>query len=200
VLVDVVVAAALHELDGPRVPGSTFVSGTAPFASMVTAVRDAWTTDAMLQATAAFESHSMVMHEDVWAPGPLGRLLAVPCAFDRMTSGQGEQRYAPDQAMRSISNSAGLRFDARVVRLFTATLGVYPIGSAVRLNTGETAIVLEVPREARAYSRPVVKIIRNEHGPCDQVVDLAADPQQRHVVASVDALQEDLNPTAFLLA
>lgn len=199
-LIDVVVAAALHELMRPEGRGEHLLATSTPFQSMMAAVRDSFSVDAMMQGATAFEAHMPAMHTGVWAPGPLGKLIAVPCAFDRLTSGKTERALAPDQALRAIHAEVGKRFDARIVKLFTATVGVFPIGSVVRLSTGDLAVVLEVPREARQFSRPVVKIIRNASGPCDIVVDLSVDQSGGYVVESVDETTEQVNPTSFLLA
>lgn len=200
VLVDVVTAAAAHEFEGAVGPGQAFMSGMAPFQALLTTVRDGLTEEGMLQGIAALESRAMVAMDPAWTPSGLGRLVAVPCAFDRLTSGRDGPRLAPDQAMRSLVTESGLRFDPRVVRLFIATVGVYPIGSAVRLSSGELAVILAVPASARAYAQPVVKIVRGEAGTSGQLCDLSVDPQQRTVVACVDMIEEDLNPTSFLLA
>lgn len=193
-LIDLGVNAALHELPAPA--GEPPLP---PFQSLLISVRDGFTVDARLQATTAMESQ-IPLHVGTWTPGPLGRLISVPCAFDRLTSGRDGRVLAPDQALRALHAESGTRFDPAVIKLFTATVGVFPIGSMVRLTNGDTAVVLEVPRNAQHFARPIVKVVRNAAGRCDVVVDLSLDPEGPAVAESIEELKAELNPTAFLLA
>lgn len=204
-LIDVVMAAAFHDLG--RVSQSAGAShgerwiSQVPFDSMLLAVRDGFSPEATIQATAAWEVGVPVKHADVWSPSLLGRLIAVPCAFELLTSPPAPARgLPPDQALRVISDGVGRQYDARVVKLFTGTVGVFPVGSTVRLTNGAIAVVLDVPRDAHAFNRPLVKIVRDETGPCDVLLDLATDPAGLAVVAAVDPVDEQVNPTHFLLA
>ncbi len=157
--------------------------------------------EAMVQASAAFEAGLPPHSHQVWNPGALGRLIAVPCRFDLLTGGKPPRRpLAPDQALRMIQDQAGVKFDPLVVRLFVQTVGLFPVGTTVRLSGGQLAIVLEVPHEAVNFARPVVKVVRDEAGPADYTLDLANDPGGATIVASVDAVDEGVNPPHFLLS
>jgi len=61
------------------------------------------------------------------------------------------------------------------VRLFVQTIGLFPVGTTVRLTTGQLAIVLEVPKDAVNFGRPVVKSSRTTRA-VDYTLDLANDP------------------------
>lgn len=157
-------------------------------------------TEALVQAAVAFEVALPAWQTGPLSPGVLARLIAVPCAFDLLTSARPPRRpVAPDQALRVLHDQSGTRFDPRVVRLFTATIGLYPVGTTVRLSGGQLAIVVEVPLEARDFLKPVVKVIRDESGAVDRTVDLAHEPGL-HITGSVDAVEQGVNPPHFLLA
>ncbi|HMC36722.1 MAG TPA: hypothetical protein VKK30_02515, partial [Actinomycetota bacterium] len=70
------------------------------------------------------------------------------------------------QALNVIQAAAGRGYDPRVVRVFVRTLGLFPIGSLVRLTTGETGVV--VRNHDRLLARPVVRLI----------LDAAGDPAE----------------------
>jgi hypothetical protein len=75
-----------------------------------------------------------------------------------------------NQAMKNLLSDNSHRFDPNILKAFTLTLGLYPIGSIVCLNNGIIARVTEV--RAPAPLRPKVQVIvdeqkqvfRNEHG------------------------------------
>ena len=61
------------------------------------------------------------------------------------------------------------------VKALLRAVGLYPVGSAVRLSTGETARVIAA--SADAYDRPVVSVVRSPSGLAPRarrVMDLSA--------------------------
>lgn len=208
-MVDLAQAALLHDLArfdiataGADIEARRHLSLQLPTRSMLAVTTLAFTREAMLAATSAFESALPVGAEDpLFRPGAAARLIAVPSFFSRLTTPQPPRRaFAPDQALHMLRRRAGTWFDADVVSLFIATVGLFPVGTTVRLTSGELAVVLQVPTDPSNGARPVVKIFRNAAGaPVDAMVDLAKDPSQRAVVESVE-LVETANPMPFLLA
>ncbi|HNH50267.1 MAG TPA: hypothetical protein PKY30_24745, partial [Myxococcota bacterium] len=63
--------------------------------------------------------------------------------------------------------------------VFNRVIGRYPLGSAVRLSSGELAVILHSASDPSRADRPVVRIVRDPAGrPLGRVVDLATDPRQ----------------------
>jgi hypothetical protein len=131
-----------------------------------------------------------------------GHLIAVPCVFDRLTRPRPPRKaLLPDHALRVLYNQVNLRFDERIVRLFAAMMGLYPVGSTVKLTSGELALVVQVSGEPAAFAKPRVKIFRTAQGaPADVLVDLMAPGEKRGIVSSVDPSEIQLNVPQFLLA
>jgi HD-GYP domain-containing protein (c-di-GMP phosphodiesterase class II) len=91
--------------------------------------------------------------------------------------------------------------DGTLVQQFVQVVGVYPVGSCVVLNTGETAIVKQFNHQAPI--RPLVVLITDEVGhhrstPLD--LDLAAElRQQKQTIASIlDPVTLGIDPRAYL--
>lgn len=82
------------------------------------------------------------------------------------------------------------KLDRRFIRSLLAAISLFPVGSWVRLNTGETARVLQA--KENLYTKPVVVILYDaEENPCKPLrVDLEKDPN-REVVAAVKRESED---------
>ncbi|MEW6435364.1 MAG: HD domain-containing protein [Myxococcota bacterium] len=197
-MLDLVVAALLHDI-GRAVPGPSEPLAVAKRTLVRLSVPPA-SEEGLLQAATAFELGLSANQRGVWAPGPAARLIAVPCAFDLLTSPTtGEKPLAPDQAVRTIREQSGVRFDPFAVDLFTATVGLFPVGSTVRLTGGQLAVVLEVPANSGSFARPVVKVIRENGANVDYVLDLSKEPDNA-IAASVAPEEEGVNPPHFLLA
>lgn len=63
----------------------------------------------------------------------------------------------PPEAIQIIYSQSGKKFDPRVVNHFIKTIGIFPIGSLVKLNNEQTALVIAFSDED--LLKPIVKII-----------------------------------------
>ncbi len=132
--------------------------------------------------------------------GVLARFIAVPCAFHRMVAPpKGQRPLSPDMAVAAIVDGAGVTFDPAVARLFASVVGLYPVGTTVRLNNGALAVVVGLSPRASSGGLPVVKIIQEgPHSPVDTVLDLST--MGSLTITGAIAVEEEVeNPLHFLL-
>jgi HD-GYP domain-containing protein (c-di-GMP phosphodiesterase class II) len=107
-------------------------------------------------------------------PSMPARIVAITDAFDALTS-KRSYRQAEDrrQALNILQAAGGQRYDPRVLRAFARLLGMFPIGSLVRVSSGEIGMV--VRNHEQLLARPVVRLLLDSEGlPTDAVeVDLS---------------------------
>lgn len=133
-------------------------------------------------------------------PSMAARCVSVACAFDRLIlPGPGALGVRPDQAMRLLVEHSGTRFDKKAVRLLASIVGVYPVGSLVRLSGGQIAVVVSAPRDPNLASRPTVRVVEEKGADASYLIELEREPNLA-IVEALDARQERLNVTHFLLA
>jgi HD-GYP domain-containing protein (c-di-GMP phosphodiesterase class II) len=95
--------------------------------------------------------------------GLFSRIVEIADVYDAMTSVRPYQNArTPDQAIRVLVKDMGTAFDPLLVKVFIDMIGFFPIGTLVRLATGELGIVYE-QNEVDAFS-PKVKVIRDPDG------------------------------------
>lgn len=91
------------------------------------------------------------------------RIVSVADAFEAMVS---EKPYRNSMmgyhAMKNLLSDNSRRFDPDALKAFVSIMGIYPIGSIIRLNTGAVARVTEVRGEAPL--RPKIRIMIDENG------------------------------------
>jgi HD-GYP domain-containing protein (c-di-GMP phosphodiesterase class II) len=117
----------------------------------------------------------------------LAQIVGIVDFYDSMVSRRGARpAMIPHDAVRQLF-LAGERgqFEKSLVELMIRSIGVYPVGSLIRLNTGEQAIVIGVNPQQRL--KPLVKVTTDPQGgsyatPIE--VDLAA-PSPDHTVRTV---------------
>jgi putative nucleotidyltransferase with HDIG domain len=135
----------------------------------------------------------------------LGTMLcSISDVYDAMRSQRKYQQAHPsDRILEVLKRSDGAQFDQHLVRRFAQLIGIYPVGNLVRLDTGETAVVIKV--HAPDPQRPQVRVIidgtgkRLEH-PYD--VNLwETDPtsaRPRAISAPLDPAEVGVDPLTIL--
>jgi HD-GYP domain-containing protein (c-di-GMP phosphodiesterase class II) len=91
------------------------------------------------------------------------RIVSVADAFEAMVSHKSYRNSMMGyQAMKNLLSDNSRRFDPDVLKAFIQTMGIYPIGSIVLLNSGAIARVVEV--QGTAPLRPKIRILIDEFG------------------------------------
>ncbi|MDT3699445.1 MAG: HD domain-containing protein [Thermincola sp.] len=107
----------------------------------------------------------------------LSRIVAVADTYDDLTRGLTyKQKYLPHEAMEFLYGTGNIYYDARVIKAFTGNICAYPLGSIVKLSTGETGIVVNVQKTMAP--RPIIKIFydsKNVHLEYPKQVDLSEE-------------------------
>ena len=85
------------------------------------------------------------------------QLAAIVDVYDALTSDRPYHgRVEPYDALRHLYALSGSHFRADLLRAFVRTLGVYPVGTLVRLDNGYLAVVTEVHRDKLLQPRVLV--------------------------------------------
>lgn len=106
----------------------------------------------------------------------LSRIVAVCNVYDEFTGPIAAQRYLPHEAIEYLYGTGDYYFDARVVKAFTTSVSIYPLGSVVKLNTGEIGIVVNVDKNIAP--RPIIKLCydrNNQKIKYPQQIDLSTE-------------------------
>lgn len=100
-----------------------------------------------------------------------GRIVSIADCFDAMTAHRAYRRtpFTPYEALHQIVTKNREKFDPLLLKAFINTVGMYPAGTVVLLDTNEIAVV--VAHNAHDIFRPRVRIVadkerkRLEEGP-----------------------------------
>jgi putative nucleotidyltransferase with HDIG domain len=135
---------------------------------------------------------------------PLVQIVGLVDTYDGMvTSRNGKPALLPHDAIRQlfVLGEKG-RFDKAVVEVAIKALGVYPIGSLIKLNTGESALVTGLNHEHRL--KPKIRIITDAKGQIFSEsigLDLSAEcgsQPARTILRALDPKTEQVNVAAYL--
>lgn len=90
------------------------------------------------------------------------QIVNVCDSFDEMICGIGKERVKVYEAVEYIKNGSGVYFNKDIVEEFLNFTAVYPAGSFVLTNEGETGMVIKQNKEFP--NRPVLQIIKDAEG------------------------------------
>lgn len=142
---------------------------------------------------------------DDWTQGLFARIVTLADCFDAMTASRiyMKRPFTPDAVMRYLFENSGRMFDPDLLRLFVGMVGLYPVGSLVRLESAELALVLEPPADGREVERPKVGIIART-GKGSRIAEVralsggeAVDPRFR-IQAGCHPLDHDVDVDSLL--
>ncbi len=131
------------------------------------------------------------------------RMGAVCDVYDAITSNRPyKNAWDPAGSLARMAQWKG-HFDAQIFQAFVVSLGIYPVGTLVRLHSGRLAVVLD--QNPGRLTQPRVKVFfsTKSNMPVDlRVIDLASETSERIVGREDPAtwgfthLNELWNPTA----
>ncbi len=127
-------------------------------------------------------------------------LTSIADVFDAMRSQRTYQQvFASERVVEVLRRNNGQLFDQHLVRRFVRLIGIYPVGTAVRLDTGHVAVVLRA--NAADAHRPRVRIVAEPDGtrvPRGAELDLwtmaPGTGQPSSIAAPVDAERLGIEP------
>ncbi len=156
----------------------------------------------------AYESQLEFSREDIYPDSVardqrlnvFSRIISLCDQFDTLTwSRPGKAGVTPHESMLTVLERAKGTIDPALMQIFMRTIGLYPTGSLVRLNTRELAVVTEQhPRWDP--ERPMVKIIADSNGkPVKGEEIKLMEDEKRKVVGPEDEVALGINPTAVFM-
>jgi HD-GYP domain-containing protein (c-di-GMP phosphodiesterase class II) len=87
-----------------------------------------------------------------------GRMAAIVDTYDAMTSDRPYRAaMSPSDTLRQLYDESGVQYDPALVAAFVKTVGIYPVGSLVLLESGHLAVVEQLHPENMLV--PIVRVI-----------------------------------------
>ncbi len=119
------------------------------------------------------------------------KMGAVCDVYDAITSNRPYKAgWDPAESLRKMAEWANGHFDPRIFQAFVKSVGIYPIGSLIRLNSGRLGIVIDQSPKSlltpsikvffstRSNSRIKPEIIDLSHPACSEKIASREDPAE----------------------
>jgi HD-GYP domain-containing protein (c-di-GMP phosphodiesterase class II) len=165
-----------------------------------------FTKSALSRIIVAFEHHRTTSGTG-YPPGSrkpdlFSRIVSVADVYDALTTRRPWRKaFRPDVALGMMLRDSGQRFDPALLSAFVNLVGLYPIGTLVRLDTGEMGVVVQGGGEGKRVSRPIVLLLDEKHERA-QTVDLLEEMPdgvyRRTIVGSEDPLVYGIQTSGYV--
>lgn len=124
------------------------------------------------------DQHKLPPDHDDTIYANMGKLITIVDIYDSLTHGiKGNNQRTPYAALQQLYKQAQQGdIDTGILTQLIKLLGVYPVSSAIELESGERGIVIELNKEHPL--KPIIKICYNNHKTPineDLIVDLSAE-------------------------
>jgi putative nucleotidyltransferase with HDIG domain len=138
-------------------------------------------------------------------PHPYSKIITVADVYDAITTIRPYQKpFHPREAMRIMERLSGKVIDPKYFESFVKVLGIYPVGTLVRLDSNEVAVVVETFAEAPL--EPRIRIVFDPEGtplPKPMEIDLSQPDSyeggRKFIVSPVDALLYNVDDTSVFM-
>lgn len=165
-------------------------------------------------AAASFEHH---MNYDFsgypklrvpWSQTVASRIITIADCYDAMTSSRVYRRepMSPANVLKFMFGKSGQAFDPVLLKLFVNCVGIIPIGSLVRLDSGPLAVVIKPSQDKANAERPLVRVITSEDGtPVEDGLELDLTHQdeqgqyQHSILQLVDSAEHHFDTARYFV-
>ncbi|KZZ41868.1 phosphohydrolase [Thalassolituus sp. HI0120] len=129
-----------------------------------------------------------------------GKMVAIADVYDAITADRVYHKgLPPTAALKKLLEWSGTHLEEKLVHRFIRSMGIYPVGSLVKLKSERLAIVQEAGE--RDQRQPIVKVIyhaKSRRYLPVEYIDLARPGVQDEIVQAVDPARWQIRLNDFL--
>lgn len=120
---------------------------------------------------------------------PLSQIITIADAYDALTTLRVyQQPHNPVEAIKVMTNFSGRHFDPTILKAFVNMLGLYPVGTMIRLSSNEIGVVTKLNNDSP--DKPAIKVLFDGSGAAKAEpieIDMAApENKSLNIVATVN--------------
>jgi len=133
----------------------------------------------------------------------ISQIVSLADAYEAITAARVyyRSRTSPDQAIRILLKNRGVLFDPILVKAFVNMIGLFPVGTLVKMDTGEVGLV---SHQTRDLLRPRVLLLsrfdgsERETGADVSLLETAGGKPVRSIIGTIDPNTANINIKQYL--
>lgn len=129
------------------------------------------------------------------------KILRIADTYDALTADRAyrPRSFSPDEALRMMWEKAGVEFDPILLKIFINMMGLYPVGTVLKLDSGELGLVVDYPNESEKTRPQVLLLVDDGQGGLKggEVLNLADKDQK--IIKCLHPSVFGIQPSQFFL-
>ena len=129
--------------------------------------------------------------DDIVQQHPFSEIVAIADSYDAIIASRVYYRAPtpPDQGVRIMMKKRGTAFNAVLVKAFVNMIGIFPIGTLVKIDTGEVGVVMH---QTRDLLRPRILLLEKfdgsekESGTEVSLLEMEGGRYKRTIMGTID--------------
>ncbi|MFA9433955.1 MAG: HD-GYP domain-containing protein [Deltaproteobacteria bacterium] len=137
-----------------------------------------------------------------------GKILRIADTYDALTAERAyrPRAFSPDEALRMMWERVGIEYDPVLLKSFINMMGLYPVGTVLKLDGGELGLVVDYPSESERTRPQVLLLVDDGQGSLkgSEELNLADRDQktgsyERQIVKCLHPSVLGIQPSQFFL-
>jgi HD-GYP domain-containing protein (c-di-GMP phosphodiesterase class II) len=128
-----------------------------------------------------------------------GRIITIADVFDALTSTRVYRPapFSPDRALETMLEKIGEDYDPILLKLFINMLGIYPVGTLLKLDTDELGLVIESPEDSDKARPRVVLLLSDDQGRFRKGKTVSLEELDTQKGSYLRNIKKSIHPSAY---
>jgi HD-GYP domain-containing protein (c-di-GMP phosphodiesterase class II) len=94
------------------------------------------------------------------------KILRIADTYDALTADRAyrPRSFSPDEALRMMWEKVGVEYDPILLKTFINMMGLYPVGTVLKLDSGELGLVVDYPSESDRTRPQILLLVDDGEG------------------------------------
>ena len=94
------------------------------------------------------------------------KILRIADTYDALTADRAyrPRSFSPDEALRMMWEKVGVEYDPILLKTFINMMGLYPVGTVLKLDSGELGLVVDYPSESDRTRPQILLLVDDGQG------------------------------------
>ncbi|MGD8315315.1 MAG: hypothetical protein PVI17_11260, partial [Syntrophobacterales bacterium] len=130
-----------------------------------------------------------------------GKILRIADTYDALTADRAyrPRSFSPNEALRMMWEKVGVEYDPILLKTFINMMGLYPVGTVLKLDSGELGLVVDYPSESERTRPQVLLLVDDGQGGLKGSEKLNLAERDQKIVKCLHPSVLGIQPSQFFL-
>ena len=129
------------------------------------------------------------------------KILRIADTYDALTADRAyrPRSFSPDEALKMMWEKVGVEYDPILLKTFINMMGLYPVGTVLKLDSGELGLVVDYPSESERTRPQVLLLVDDGEGGLKGSEKLNLAEQDQKIIKCLHPSVLGIQPSQLIL-